>query len=327
MTGTPPTDRTAVCVFAVRRGRGPELPSHLSGHDGGGPLRLLPVGALWAVVQDVPADAYGEQALHGRLSEPQTLERCVRAHHEVVTAFAARGCAVPLPLATLFHSQERAKATLVENAPRFERTLARIAGRTEWAVKVNLISKGGPAESDGPAGGGDRPVAGGGPADGDDTPRPTGRAYLTRLRGRQQDRESRRERAVRAAELLDRAVLSLADGTVRRRPHGTEITGRDRTQIMNTAYLVPEDHGRRLAELLEQLRAEPEFMDTELEVTGPWVPYSFVDPTGFTEVAGNRAGPPGADTAAREHGAAAADPDHGSAQAAREHGSTVGSHS
>ncbi|MEU1117974.1 MULTISPECIES: GvpL/GvpF family gas vesicle protein [unclassified Streptomyces] len=268
----------AVCVFAVRRGRGPDLPPELSGHEGGGPLRLIPVGALWAVVQDVPADTYSEESLHGRLSEPATLERCVRAHHAVVTAFAARGAAIPLPLATLFHSQERARTALLAHAPRFERGLARIAGRAEWAVKVNLLATSSPA-----------------PREPTPTPTPaTGRAYLTRLRARGQAREQRRERAVQAAELLDRAVLSLADATVRRRPHSAEVTGRDRAQIMNAAYLVPEDRAAELLALVEQLRAAPEFRDSEVEVTGPWVPYSFVDAASFTEVASSSGDRPSA---------------------------------
>lgn len=266
-----PTTAHAVCVFAVRRGRSPDLPPELSGHEGGGPLRLVPVGALWAVVQSVPAAAYSEESLHGRLSEPATLERCVRAHHAVVTAFAARGGAVPLPLATLYHSQERARTALVANTPRLERSLARIAGRAEWAVKVNLLAASAAAPHAFPSGAGEVPPSG-------------GRAYLARLRERGQDREQRRERALQAAELLDRAVRSVADATVRRRPHSVEITGRDRVQLMNAAYLVPEGRGAELLELLDRLRAAPEFQDSEVEVTGPWVPYSFVEAASFTEV-------------------------------------------
>lgn len=281
----------AVCVFAVRRGRGPDLPPELSGHEGGGPLRLIPVGALWAVVQDVPADTYSEESLHGRLSEPVALERCVRAHHAVVTAFAARGAAIPLPLATLFHSQERARTALLAHAPRFERGLARIAGRAEWAVKVNLLATAAPAPEPTPT-----PATAPAPA--------TGRAYLTRLRERGQAREQRRERAVRAAELLDRAVLSLADATVRRRPHSAEVTGRDRAQIMNAAYLVPEGRDAELLALVEQLRAAPEFQDSEveIEITGPWVPYSFVDAASFTEVAGSPGDRPTATAEPRDRG-------------------------
>lgn len=273
---TAPAPAHAVCVFAVRRGRGPELPPGLSGHEGGGPLRLVPAGALWAVVQDVPADHYSEEALRERLSEPATLERCVRDHHAVVTAFAARGGAIPLPLATLYHSEERCRAALAVDVPRFERTLERITGRNEWAVKVNLLAgrKLDPQTPQTPQ----EP-----PAGGDEKPAPSGRAYLARLRERGQERDDRRQRALEAAELLDRAVLSIADATVRRRPHGAEIVGRDRTQIMNAAYLVPERSGAEFNALLDRLRAAPEFEACELEVTGPWVPYSFVDAASLAE--------------------------------------------
>lgn len=302
---TAPTPAHAVCVFAVRRGRGPELPPDLSGHEGGGPLRLVPAGALWAVVQDVPAHDYTEEALRGRLSDPATLERCVRDHHAVVTAFAARGGAIPLPLATLFHSEERARAALVANGPRFEGTLARITGRDEWAVKVNLLTPREqtpqspqtpqPPQSPRTAQSPQPPQS----PNTSQTPRtrqassprddegathaPSGRAYLARLRERGQERDHRRQRAVDAAELLDRAVLSVADATVRRRPHGAEIVGRGRTQIMNAAYLVPTRSGAELMELIDRLRAAPEFEGCEVEVTGPWVPYSFVETATLTE--------------------------------------------
>ncbi|MEV6759006.1 GvpL/GvpF family gas vesicle protein [Streptomyces sp. NPDC051214] len=272
---TAPAPAHAVCVFAVRRGRGPDLPPDLMGHEGGGPLRLVPAGALWAVVQDVPVDDYSEKALRARLSEPATLERCVRDHHAVVTACAARGGAIPLPLATLYHSEERCRAALVADVPRFERTLERITGRNEWAVKVNLLAGRKPA----PQTPQESPAR-------DEAPAPSGRAYLARLRERGQERDDRRQRALDAAELLDRAVLSIADATVRRRPHGAEIVGRDRTQILNAAYLVPEQSGPEFNALLDRLRAAPEFEGCEVEVTGPWVPYSFVDAASLTETDG-----------------------------------------
>lgn len=117
LMATAPAPAHAVCVFAVRRGRGPELPPEL-----------------------VPAGGYSEEALRERLSEPATLERCVRDHHAVVTAFPARGGAIPLPPATLCHSEERCRAALLADVPRFERTLERITGRNEWAVKGNPLA-------------------------------------------------------------------------------------------------------------------------------------------------------------------------------------------
>ncbi|WP_328327017.1 MULTISPECIES: GvpL/GvpF family gas vesicle protein [unclassified Streptomyces] len=259
----------ATYVFAVC---GPDRPARLDpaqGHTGGGPLRFLPVGPLRAVVQDVPADAFSEAALRERLTDPAELERCARTHHDVVTAVADAGPTVPLPLATLYLGDERAAAALGASRERFRTVLDHIAGRVEWAVKVYLAQPGsgtGPAAPSGPP-----------PEVGPGQERETGRAYLNRLRGARQQRESRQESALSAAEQVDSAVGALAVGSVRRRPHGPEATGRGRTQIMNAAYLIAEERGGQLARTIGRLRSAPGSDGIEIEISGPWAPYSFTD--------------------------------------------------
>ncbi|WP_405780410.1 GvpL/GvpF family gas vesicle protein [Streptomyces sp. NBC_00859] len=259
----------ATYVFAVC---GPDRPAHpgpASGHAGGGPLRFLDVGPLRAVVQDVPADAFSESALRERLTDPAELERCARTHHDVVTAAASGGPTVPLPLATLYLGDERARAALAESQDRFRTVLDRTAGRVEWAVKVYLTQSGAPSGTAAPPG----------------TPQPgrpgseagAGRAYLNRLRGLRQEREQRQERALAAAEQVDSAVRELAAGSVRRRPHGPEATGEGRTQVMNAAYLIAEDSGGELASTIGRLRGSPDFDGIEIDISGPWAPYSFTD--------------------------------------------------
>ncbi|NSC23828.1 hypothetical protein FM076_22795, partial [Streptomyces albus subsp. chlorinus] len=110
--GTP--DRTgaeagvATYVFAVGRGCDAAALTGLPGHAPGTPLRLLPFGELTAVVQDVPAAAFTEDALRERLADRVELERCARAHHEVIAAAAAGAPTLPLPLATLYRGDARA---------------------------------------------------------------------------------------------------------------------------------------------------------------------------------------------------------------------------
>ncbi|MFG2222591.1 GvpL/GvpF family gas vesicle protein [Streptomyces sp. NPDC048644] len=255
-------------VFAVC---GPDRPGPFAaacGHTGGGPLRLLSVGPLWAVVQNVPAATFSETALRQRLTDAAELERCARAHHDVVTAAAAGSPTVPLPLATLYLADERAAAALAANLERFRAALARVAGRVEWGVKVYVVQSGtttrpatsAPPETSQPG-----------------SPRVSGRDYLSRLRHRQHSRELDRENALAAAERVDRAIREMAAGSVRHRLHGPEATGRDRTQVMNAAYLIAEEGGDELATTIRQLRGSPGFDNIEIEVSGPWAPYSFTE--------------------------------------------------
>ncbi|MEV8407967.1 GvpL/GvpF family gas vesicle protein [Streptomyces niveus] len=258
----------ATYVFAVCRSDHPTSLSAAHGHAGGGPLRLLTVGSLCAVVQDVPATEFSEAALRERLGDAVELERCARAHHGVVTAAAADGPAVPMPLATLYLGDERARAAIEENRESFRLALDRITGRAEWAVKVYLTQSAATARSVAPD---TRQTSAPGPGP------VSGRAYLDRLRSRQNLREQHRESAVAAAERVDREVRDLAVAMVPRRPHGPEVTGKDRTQISNMAYLIADDRSEELAATIRRLRTSPDFDGIEIDVTGPWAPYSFTD--------------------------------------------------
>ncbi|MGW7721186.1 GvpL/GvpF family gas vesicle protein, partial [Streptomyces chartreusis] len=126
----------ATYVFAVCRDVDPAALRDLPGVDDTEPVRALPLGTLTAVVQSVPAADFTDEAWQSRLSDQRELERYARAHHEVVSAAAAGSPTVPLPLATLYHGDERARQALTEQADRFHSALRRTARHAEWGVKV-----------------------------------------------------------------------------------------------------------------------------------------------------------------------------------------------
>ncbi|WP_435176685.1 GvpL/GvpF family gas vesicle protein [Actinacidiphila sp. bgisy145] len=263
----PADGMTATCVFAVRRGGDPGSLAGRSGHTGGGPLRLLPLaGSLRAVVQSVPAADFTQEALRRRLSDPVALERCARGHHDVVVAAAADGPVVPLPLATLFTDDRRAAEALDHQRQLFLGTLDRLAGRAEWSVKVHLGRSAGtaPAPAASRTAGTARAAAPG-----------AGAAYLSRVRGRERDRQSWQDAALHVAQRVHDTAAALAVAAVRRRPHGPEVTGRDRHQVLNAAFLVDNARSAELAAAVHALRGSFTGLEVHIDVTGPWVPYSF----------------------------------------------------
>lgn len=255
-----------VCVFAVRDRPGAAALAGTSGHAGGGPLRLLELpGPLWAVVQDVPAADFGEEALRQRLAAPRDLEACARAHHAVVSAAAVGACVVPLPLATLFTDADRAASALDGQRTRFLGVVDRVAGRSEWALKVHV-------ETAPPPRGDSTDAATKAPG--------SGLAYLDRVRDRQRDRHARQDAAVRAARHVFEAAAAHAADAVHRRPHGVEITGRDRTQILNAALLVDDARVPDLVGAVRALDGAFPGVDLRTDLSGPWVPYSFTGGAG-----------------------------------------------
>ncbi|MBZ4014964.1 GvpL/GvpF family gas vesicle protein [Streptomyces purpurogeneiscleroticus] len=253
----------ATYVFAVARTLDPAVVAELDGMNTGEPVRALPLGSLVGVVQSVPADDFTDDAWQQRLSDPQNLERCARSHHEVVSAAAAHGSAVPLPLATLYLSDARARQALEGEADRFHAVLRRIAHHAEWGVKVYSPPASPPAGALRPAPSADR----GRPAPG------AGLAYLERKRGLQQRREQHHEQSLRIAEEVDAELGKLATAARRLRPHGHRPSDGQGSQLLNAAYLVAEHRAHEFAALT---RAWCGRAGARIEISGPWVPYSFV---------------------------------------------------
>lgn len=125
---------TATYVFAVRRCGGPDV--HVPGHPGGGPVRLLPFGALVAVVQDVPVTEFGSGAAPHAPATDEVPEPWARVHRTVVTAATEGAPTVPLPPATMYANDVRARAALEEHEEHFGTELHAAADCAGWAAKV-----------------------------------------------------------------------------------------------------------------------------------------------------------------------------------------------
>ncbi|MEV7797022.1 GvpL/GvpF family gas vesicle protein [Streptomyces sp. NPDC087512] len=256
-----------VCAFAVTDTPVDEPAlAAATGHEEGGPLRVLGADGLFLVVQDVPAALFDEGALAERLGRPEDLERCARAHHRGVEAASGRGPVVPLPLATLYRGEERAREAVSCRRAVLEALLDRLRDRTEWAVKVHAAEPAADAGPDGtPAGGGG---GGGGGGSG-------GRAYLSRASARRRDRQDARARAAAEAEAVDAGLRGYAVAATRHRPQDERLTGLRAPQLLNAAYLVEDARREEFTAVLARIGADGPRRGVRVTASGPWIPYSF----------------------------------------------------
>jgi hypothetical protein len=254
-----------IYVFAVCRKPDPSVVVGLAGVTDEAPVSSLPLGALTAIVQSVRASDFTDEVWQARLSDQRELERYARAHHDVVAAVAACCPTVPLPMATLYHGEDRAREALAKEADRFNAALKRIARHAEWGVKVYTP----PCPRDDTVQTVPRRVA---PTERSRPAPGAGLAYLNRKRGAQERRERSQDEALRTAEEVDTEVRGLATASRTLRPH-VQPAGERRVQVLNATYLVAEHRADELALLAQTLR---ERTGAEIELSGPWVPYSFV---------------------------------------------------
>jgi hypothetical protein len=174
-----------------------------------------------------------------------------------------------MALATLYSSEERARQALGADAARFHAVLDRVGGRVEWGVKVYASAA---TEAH-------RAVA---PTHMPAAPQPpgAGRAYLDRVRGTHRAREESRRAALQAAEETDAVLRDVAVAARRLRLQDQQLNDHGRAQVLNGAYLVEESRTARFTEAVATLRQRTGAL---IELSGPWVPYSFAGEDGARE--------------------------------------------
>ena len=221
----------------------------------GDALELVGSDELAVVVGEVPLTEFAEDVLPDRLNDRAWLEQHARAHDEVLQRLMPLTTVVPLRFGSIHRDRAGVEDFLAEGRDAFADALERLRGRVELGVKVWLEPTPSAAETDAAS----------------------GREYLER-------RREARDRASAARAGLDAnlhhvhaRLLGVAEDGRLSRPQPRELTGSERRMAMNAAYLVPAGDGTLIDEV-ERLRAE--LPDLDLEVTGPWAPYSFVDGEG-----------------------------------------------
>lgn len=249
-------DATAVWAYCVADRMAPEWFSHLTGV-GEYPVGVVTGGPLTAAVSEVSLAEYGEQALARHLEDLTWLESTARAHHAVVEAVGAHVPVIPMRLATLYRDGDSLGAMLAARQQDFAEALGRVTARTEWGVKVYAVRQ----EQD--------PTAAG---EGDEADRP-GAAYLRRRR-RQLDASQHAHRAALAsAEQIHASLGQLAVAAGTRAPQAPQLSGQSDPMILNAVYLVEDDESAAFAEAVQRVASLHE--PVQVELTGPWPPYSF----------------------------------------------------
>ncbi|MBO0829407.1 MAG: GvpL/GvpF family gas vesicle protein [Streptosporangiales bacterium] len=244
-------------VYAVcRAGDRAEVTDALTGVRGvaDAPVGVLDHATLCAVVSEVDLAEYGEDGLRRNLEDLGWVERVARAHDHVVGAVSTVTTCAPLRLVTICSDDDSVRAKVDAQRDELERTLTLLDGRVEHGVKAYAAEPGATAAA--------------GVAD-----EPTGTAYLMRRRQETATREAADQAAADAADEVHTQLRELAIASRRYPPQDKRLSGRRERMVLNGAYLVDRSATPELEQAVAVLaERHPQL---ELELTGPWPPYSF----------------------------------------------------
>jgi Gas vesicle synthesis protein GvpL/GvpF len=246
---------TVVYLYAVGDAAlGEVVPADLTGV-AGAPVQVLVEGRLGAVVSGVDPHQFGEEALQRNLEDLSWLAATARAHHTVVDVIGQHHALAPLRMATVYLDDDNVRALLQAKEAAFQAALDRIRGREEWGVKAFAVAH--------PDAGPDRSAA--------ESDLGPGAAYLLRKR-RARDRLARvRQDVAAAAADLHQTLSAAAVASHLYPPQDPQLSGRREDMVLNAAYLVDEAEAAAFTDAVARWQSP----HIDLELTGPWAPYSF----------------------------------------------------
>jgi hypothetical protein len=254
-----PTDALAIWVYGVIGGDTViDVNAELTGVDGER-VRSIDGTDLSAIVGTVHLDEFGEAALQRNLENLDWLSVTARAHDAVISAIARSGTILPVRMATVYLDDDRVKELLNTRRQDFLAALDRVTGREELGVKAYAD----PAALMAGSRSVKQPVG----------QKPSGTAYLMKRRQDLTAQEQAHRIASAEAERLHAAFLTHAVDGKRKPPGDPVLTGKRAWVVLNGTYLVDRDRVEAFRGAVAALQETT--TGIELEITGPWPPYSF----------------------------------------------------
>lgn len=231
------------------------------------PVRLLDLGAVHAVVADLPATTYAAELVESRLNDLDWVGEQGMAHERVVVWFADHSEILPARLFSLYSGDTALRTAVRARMEEVKSGLHSLSGRREWNLKVaydadELASHGSQISPE--LNRMDEEMAAATP----------GKRYL--LQRRRAD-VLKRELGRAARSLADELHHALGEHAVDTRVLPLTESDDSGTVVLNAALLVSRDAEAALRSRAADLYQHYTALGMIVSFSGPWAPYRFVD--------------------------------------------------
>jgi hypothetical protein len=256
-------------VYGVVDGEDRDLPE-LIGIDGVHPITAVFAAGIGAVVSQVALSEFGEDSLHEHVEDLSWLEEHAYRHEFILDKVREQRTLVPMRLCTIYATEDAVREMLEREHAFLADGLERLARRTEWGVKLFLREGALERAED------DEVTSLGESAQGLADARP-GERYLL---GRRMKHLRDQEHARMIEECCEEAHARLGGLAVEARMNPLqprELSNHEGHMLLNGVYLVDDVASEEFSALVADLREEFDPRGLDVELTGPWPPYNFVN--------------------------------------------------
>ena len=217
--------------------------------------------------QDQVRDLCSELTSTGESAQSRA-EEILQLHESVVDLLMKDTAVVPFKFGTVFKDEQAASQMLRDDEERFKKLLAKFAGKAEWGLKVYVdrqeftkyVMQAEPefkslGEQQGKLS--------------------RGAAYLF---GKKKDEEVKEHIRAQLANICEHIFQELGKDAYEAQVNETlprKLTGKE--MILNTVYLIEGEKATHFCQRGKKLKEKYVSIGLDLEVSGPWPPYSFTE--------------------------------------------------
>lgn len=233
-------------------------------------LPLIKEGELAAIFEKVPAAEFAEEALAANIKNMDWIGQKAVHHQRVLEDAALHTTIVPLKFGSIFKTEETVKAMLKEKQGAFLRLLDQLNGREEWGLKLNYDSKElvqwVDEHSDDIA-----------PFHQEMSKSSAGTAFLLRKKKEEAIKKVVKQELNDCRKRVYNGIAA-AHAELKKNPElEGKLLGAGLANILNLAILATKNQREQIAAFVEGISAEMRQKGMQLELTGPWPPYNFVE--------------------------------------------------
>ena len=265
------SNRSLIYLYGVVPADAPAPPPELRGLEGA-PLSLVSSGAVAGVVSEVPEALYASEVLEPRLAELAWVGERALAHENALTWFSDRGPVVPMQPFSLHASESLVRERLLAGADALGAQLERLAGRRQWGVRLWL------EESELRPHLHELSAALGALRAEMESASPGRRFLLAKKLEARSAEELRSVAAAQARSVLERLRAHAVAGRALPIP---AAAAEGRTLVLNAVLLVDDTSFARFQQQVTEEAHASRPLGFELEFTGPWPAYHFVELDAF----------------------------------------------
>ena len=227
-------------------------------------LEVVTGAGLAALTSRVPLSEFGERALQEQMEDLAWLERHARRHEQILESVREqRATVVPMRLFTIYETTDSLRRTLERERAFLAEALRRLAGRTEWGVKLFAAAR--------------APDRGAEPEEQDGGGAGPGESYMLRRQAADRRSEAASEELYEHAERAHRRIAAVAVEARVNPLQPPELSEHEGAMVMNGVYLVDNDAVEAFSAEVTRLQEECVAEGVDVVLTGPWPPYNFVN--------------------------------------------------